>query len=70
MLEEEGRAERWAGEAKEQLARMKGQVIDLIGKAAGSIEGARTRPSGGVGNGPRRGLCEVSGASTLDGHCP
>ena len=39
-LEDEGRADRQAGEAKEQLAKTKGKVKDVIDKAAGSIEKA------------------------------
>lgn len=43
-LEEEGRDDRRAGEAKEQVARAKGKVIDVIDKAASSIEDALDPP--------------------------
>ena len=43
-LEEEGRADRRAGEAKEQLDRAKDKVIDVIEKATGSIEDAIDAP--------------------------
>lgn len=43
-LEEEGRVDRQAGEAKEQLARAKGKVIGVIDKAASSIEDALEPP--------------------------
>lgn len=39
-LEDEGRADRKAGEAKEQLAKAKGKVKEVIDKAAVSIEHA------------------------------
>jgi uncharacterized protein YjbJ (UPF0337 family) len=43
-LEEEGRMDRRAAEAKEQLARAKGKVIGVIDKAASSIEDALDPP--------------------------
>lgn len=43
-LEEEGRVDRRAGEAKEQLARAKDKVIDVIAKAASSIEDTLDTP--------------------------
>lgn len=43
-LEEEGRVDRQAGEAKEQLARAKDKVVDVIDRAAGSIEDALDPP--------------------------
>ena len=43
-LEDEGRDDRRAGEAKEQLAKAKGKVIDVIDKATSSIEDALDPP--------------------------
>jgi uncharacterized protein YjbJ (UPF0337 family) len=43
-LEEEGKADRQAGEAKEELARAKEKLIDVIDKAASSIEDALDPP--------------------------
>lgn len=43
-LEDEGRADRRAGEAKEQVAKAKSKAIDLIDQAASSIEDALDPP--------------------------
>ena len=43
-LEEEGRIDREAGEAREQVARARDKVVGVIDKAAGSIEDALDPP--------------------------
>jgi uncharacterized protein YjbJ (UPF0337 family) len=43
-LEDEGRIDRQTGEAKEQLAKAKNKVKDVIDRAAGSIEDALDPP--------------------------
>jgi uncharacterized protein YjbJ (UPF0337 family) len=43
-LEKEGRADRQAGEAKEQLAKLRGKVDEVIDKATSSIENALDTP--------------------------
>lgn len=43
-LENEGRADRQAAEAKEQIAKAKGKLEEVIDKAASSIEAALDTP--------------------------
>lgn len=43
-LEDEGRTDRRTGEAKEQVAKAKNKAIDLIDKAARSIDNALDSP--------------------------
>jgi uncharacterized protein YjbJ (UPF0337 family) len=43
-LEDEGRADRQAGEAKEQVEKAKSKVKEVIDRAAGSIEDALDTP--------------------------